>query len=374
MHRNYGSLLQNYSLLHTLAELGHEPYYIARYIWNKPKWTIPAPPYKNKKEAVLDFFKHPFKYFKTRRDYQWKLYNEYLRPWNMQMFYKKYIWATDDLYNRQDFLANPPEADCYICGSDQVWWPDDKPEVFLDFAPKGRRIAYSASRAWADTTEKWYEVARKELPYFAGVSVREEEGVPVTAKAGRNDTVVAIDPVLLHDGDWYVNRFKLASGNHSKPYILLYVLNVEHLESIPFKELEEYCRKNSLRLKAVAAQGAERVIPQKYLTKANPAEFLQLVYNAQAVVTNSFHGCVFSLVFNRPFAAILQTGSTTSQNTRFMTLLSRCHETQRIVNSANAMNMFEKLLRQKPDQAISFIEKWRAESLTFLRDSLEKIK
>lgn len=374
MHRNYGSLLQNYSLLHTLAELGHEPYYIARYIWNKPKWTVPQSPFKNKREEVLAFIRHPFKYFQTKRDFQWKLYNEYLRPWNMQEFYKKHIWATPALYNRKKFLEHPPEADCYICGSDQVWWPDDKPEVFLDFAPSGKRIAYSASRAWADTTEKWYEVARKELPHFAGVSVREEEGIYVTAKAGRNDTIVCLDPVLLHDGEWYVKQFGLTNTPPSKPYVLLYVLNIEKLEQLPFREIEDYCKRNSLQLKAVACQGAERVIPQKYLTKADPAEFLQLINSAHSIITNSFHGCVFSLVFQRPFAAMLQTGGTTPQNTRFMTLLSRCQEMQRIVDSSNAEAMFDKLLTLQPVQALTHIESWRNKSIEFLKTCLTKIK
>lgn len=371
VHRNVGTLLQHYSLLKSIEELGHTPYGITRYFRQRPKWEKPISPLKNKLSAFLRLLKEPRKLFEDYAAYKEARYFEYDRPRSFQKFYDEHIPSFKGYYNRKDLLENPPEADCFICGSDQVWTPEGRTEIFLDWAPRKKRIAYSVSRPWAKTTEKWIAEASMELPYFTAVSVREDEGVDIVKRAGRDDAFVAIDPVLLHDANWYNSNLKLRTTKQN--YLLLYVLNLTSLDSIPFDSICEYCRRNNLKLKAVASQGAEKVIPKKYQVKADPVVFLNLVKNAACVVTNSFHGCVFSYVFNKPFAAMLQEGYTKAENARFMTLLERCNEVCRIVSKTDAADKFSYLLKTDSSDVQHRIAEWRQNSISFLKTAFNSI-
>lgn len=371
VHRNVGTLLQNYSLVEALVELGHDAYNISRFFRMKPQWNKPKAPYVNIFDALRKFVKSPGGFIREYKDYKHRLYYDFERPWSFKTFYESRVRNSGTLYNRKTFLETPPPGDCYICGSDQVWTPADRAEVFLDWAPEGKRIAYAVSRPWAKTTDEWLAVAGKELPYFAGVSVREEDGLEVVRKAGRSDAVVAIDPVFLHDDAWYTQKLGLTT--RQEKYLFLYVLNITSLDMIPFDAILQYCRSNNLKLKAIASQGAENVIPRKYLVKADPVEFMNIVKNAACIVTNSFHGCVFSYIFKKPFAAMLQEGKTLAENARFKTLFNKCDEVYRIVSKNQATEKFSELLKMPPTAAQAKIAEWRDSSISFLKKAISSI-
>lgn len=244
-------------------------------------------------------------------------------------FAQSEISISDGHYScHEELVANPPEADAYICGSDQVWGlPLNTPDAqswYLDFGdPNVRRIAYAAS-AGRDLSER-------ELPRFAelvgkldAVSVRERT-LADTCKQLGIEAEVTLDPTLLLEASEYR---KLAdhveeSIRPSVPYLFAYVLNVETADDIHWKNVSAFVRERCLDVVPVYSSGyiaAHNVISgyERYLPTIY--QWLRLVDGANCVLTTSFHGTVFSILFEKPFIVTPLAGRAAS-NDRLVSLL-----------------------------------------------------
>lgn len=348
MLRNYGTLMQCYALQTVLKRLGHKPVLIQR---------LHAKECKGRKavlQQLLTDTAHPVATLRRMRDLA-----------AFRSFRKCHITATPKCYTDKELASSPPAADCYLCGSDQVW-SHCGAAAFLSFAPAGKRIAYAPSAPWAECDDAWKRMAAEHLPHFAAVSVREDAGAELCQALGIPATV-AMDPVLLLDAGDYAPL--MPPPRQPKPYLLVYALNLGSRQDIMWDEICRYAEERKMKVAVIARQGAGQHFPADMVQDPSPGEFLRLFADAACVVTNSFHGTAFSLLFGKPFAAILQQGKSAAQNPRFLTLLARTGQQHRLLRQADDL---PQLLQTPCSPALPELESWRAKSLTFLQAALDK--
>lgn len=198
--------------------------------------------------------------------------------------------------------ADPPVYDVYLAGSDQIWNPyifqnrQFDPAFFLTFAGEGRRAAYAPSLGVPELPEDKAAELRALLKPFSALSVREKRGQALLRRAAGREAQVVLDPTLLLTGEQW-GELAAAPGRRG-PYILCYFVS-EPGETVPYAQ--ELSRRTGWPIVQLA--GARRKIPgaAEVVFDAGPKEFLGLFQHAACVVTNSFHGAVFSLQFQRPF-------------------------------------------------------------------------
>ncbi len=285
---SYGSILQTIGLKNTLLELGNESFVII---------DRPAPA-ANRKRTTL-FTKNPKQLFKNiYQRFIWKkLQKKYV---NTLEFIKTNVDVL--YYNDSSTLAkNCPKADYYIAGSDQIWHPVKcSSTFFLDFLPNDiKKISYAASMGVTEIPEKnkgrFFEYIKK----FDAISVREKDMLPILQAHTDKTVAVYIDPVFLRaKEEWrtYSKTYPI-----KKPYILLYTIYWDKKLNNKLKKL----RKESKIDIVAVCDSFSYVYANHRIYDADPAQFLWLVDNAEAVVTSSFHGVAFSLIFNKKLAAII---------------------------------------------------------------------
>ena len=298
---NYGASLQAYALQQYLLSLGHDveiidykPDYL-RVHYNF--WYVPENSHyyrKAKKSRLFRFL--VCCYFAPTR------FATYGRKLQFDAFTRKCLHLTKIYLSYQDLIDNPPAADLYIAGSDQIWnckLPNGKdPAFFLQFGDRGiKKISYAASFAIPQIPESQKMIMHDWLKSLDAISVREKTGLNILESFNIRGAVV-LDPVfLLTKEEWY--SF-IQSGRIMKSrYILVYDLypDDEHI----LHEARRLAVKYDLRIIAVDALSKCRYA-DKSISNAGPKEFVNLIANAEYVITNSFHATAFSLIFNRKFS------------------------------------------------------------------------
>lgn len=199
-------------------------------------------------------------------------------------------------YNNMDEVVKAGYSDM-VCGSDQIWNPDITngidPLYFGDVLGVKNKIAYAPSIGKAEYLKEDEIKAANLIKNIDYVSVREEKSVAYIEKISGKKVTNVCDPVFLLDKEIYKEIAKPIKCK--KPYLLVYsvISNTEMLNAAI-----EFANKKGLAVVEIC-QNAKRGFKHVQLTAASPEEFLGAIKNAQYVVTNSFHGTAFSLVFNK---------------------------------------------------------------------------
>lgn len=210
---------------------------------------------------------------------------------NLQIKLSKSYTGIDELY------ATPPEYDLYISGSDQLWNPGQPyclEPYFLTFAPVDcMKISYATSIGITNLTEREKNKFKTWLSSYTAISVREKQAKSLLESfIGRTDICQVPDPTFLLSLEHW-NNIAIKPLNKEK-YLLLFTLNWS-------QQLLEYslrlCEECGLSL-VVLAQKQPKYSGQKYIpvTDAGPKEFIGYIANADMVITDSFHGTVFSII------------------------------------------------------------------------------
>ena len=366
---NYGSLLQNFALQRYLEKMGLFPFLIRQEEISQPI---------SFREKIKFYLLHPLQLFrrlfqKPAREAEEKAQRiarfnrEHPRPF--ESFISKHLNTTPITYDRVTLREHPPEADVYLAGSDQIWTLDDFDKL-LNFAPPGKRIAYAASANWGKQSKRWFIEARKELPYFTGISVRETEGREICQKAGMEQVEVVLDPTLLLDPSEYTSLVTAQSAYLPPDSILGYFLNTDALTEIYWNQILDSFKGNPLRI--IPLQGTELCIPEDSIITPDPYEFIQAFKEAKNIITNSFHGTVFSIIMRKPFLSILQAGDTAIHTTRFFSLLKSLGLEDRIYAPERG------LMREQMEQKIQWeavenrLEQLRGHSAEFLEKAIQQ--
>ena len=318
---NYGQLLQCYALQKYLRDLGHEVYLI--------KYNFRSDLKKN--PLLIKVIKALNPYFLIRFLLQKKhkkqiMYEELKNNRKFNEFREKYINFSEKQYNSYlELQHNPPEADCYIVGSDQVWNYKylDIPRsasyrpMFLDFGNENiKRLAYAASWGVKELPEEIIKVLNPLLSKFNYIGVREQSGIELCSQCGRDDAEWVCDPTLLLPAEKYREIYENEEIRKPKDkYLLLYLLN----NRFSFDKQKVYEFAKSKELEVVYITGNGMVDKHKKFFATIP-EWLYFVDNAEYVITNSFHCGVFSTIFNKKFGIVPLCGNDEGMNARFDSL------------------------------------------------------
>ncbi len=280
---NYGQLLQCYALQRYYISNGDTPFLI-RYDGSEKAegYTIDYSEIPDKEAVKRSIIERDFDGFRD-----------------------KYIYKSDRVYHFYNELKqDPPKADMYVVGSDQVWNLGFNKELlcprahafFLDFGAKDiPRHSYAAS--WGQFGKKEILEIRDEisplLAKFERVTVREESGIERCKLCGRNDAERTNDPTLLLDADDYRKLYiGEAISKREKPFVLVYWMKTGR--DFPFYEATKWADSKGMDLIYVTGNHRFDGLPSN---NATIPEWLYYMDHAECVITNSFHGCVFSSIF-----------------------------------------------------------------------------
>ena len=339
---NYGEQLQNYALQEYLREHGHEPFLI-RYDYDNDTIYGSRPLHVRLLRACNP--KRLIRHFKVRKNNKERIKDSLEHPRGFEDFRDQYL-SMSRVYSSIDDLRNdPPEADMYITGSDQVWntyegglieMRNRLSAFFLDFGPEDvKRISYAASWGRNEVPEDEKEFIRPLLARFDKVSVREGSGMDLCRQMGREDAVLALDPVLLHGADTYRKLYRGNVQDNKAKYLLFYYLNNDG--SFDMQAVFDWASKMNLKVVYVTDDWHDD------LTRSFPgvAEWISLIDNAEYVVTNSYHCSILSVIFGKRFGFIKRSGIYSGMNTRMDTLFEICGIDPRYV-SGDDLNALER--------------------------------
>lgn len=296
---NYGASLQAYALTTYLKTQGHDveminylPSYQTRmydYMWVNPESKVS-------------------KYMVTRWIYRVAKFAQRMTTLGRKKVFdefnfKKLPLTSECYHSFEDLKKNPPKADLFIVGSDQVWnvlYDAGKdPSFYLEFVNEGKKASYAASFSFLDIDDDNRKRIAKSLSTFDGVAVREYQGCKLLQTMGI-DGIWVLDPVfLLSVEEWnnFVNRESYDYAELLKePYLLIY--DFEGNEDIKAFAIE-YAKRNDLKIYAITDKYPLRYADKNFKT-AGPVDFVRLIANSKAFISNSFHGTAFSVIFHKP--------------------------------------------------------------------------
>lgn len=340
---NYGGILQNYALQQVLIQLGHHPITIDHYKpYSRCRWLLGRIRHFGCSANV------PFPYYGR------------IGSKKMLEFAFKNIKRTKSVKDVTPGLIAEYNLDAIIVGSDQVWRKKYNPNVdisFLSFAQEKdiKRLSYAASFGideW-DYTEIETNKCKKLLAKFDAVSVREESDVTLCNNNLNVKPVHVLDPTLLLDSTHYV-KFFVKRYIPNEPYLFAYVLDVDN-EKLNF--IQQVSKQKQLTPIVMSAENNARNDDciEKWLT---------LLAHASFVITDSYHGTLFSIIFKREFIVI---NNKKRGSSRFQSVLSTFGILERLMD-INYIDLEPKHINWEIISSILFAE--RIKSIDFLKKSL----
>lgn len=218
-------------------------------------------------------------------------------------FRRDRVHLSKDYPSVEMLFSDPPAADFYCVGSDQVWnylYNDGVlPEYYLQYAPKDKKKFSLASSFGIDQIEDSSRGAfiKKYLDEFSLITVREKSAVHILDELGFTQKHQILDPTLLLDKETWITKLALKKPVDYK-YVLVYQLN-------PCKEMDEFAkaiaRKKQCRLIVISNNIRMSIAGAEIIGSPAVEQFLSLILYADCVITDSFHGTAFSLNFNKDF-------------------------------------------------------------------------
>ena len=364
---NYGGLLQNYALQQVLRSLGHDAYTIDKVFFQY-----------NVKWSTLLLWKIK-RYIRKILGIEFSISkNQYcIIKKNCTNFVKENINVTKKFENNKELksIIKKHKFDAYVVGSDQVWRSSFANNIyndFLDFCQDKKelkRIAYAVSfgiTEWEFNEEQTQECSRL-AKLFDAISVREDSGIALCKEHLDVDAIHVLDPTLLLEKEDYIKLVEKAKEPISGGNLFCYILDNKDSIENGIKEIEQKFSLKNFQVKAKNNKWTlkhgenikDRIIP-------SPTKWLRAFMDAEMVFTDSFHGCVFSIIFNKPFWVI---GNKERGNARFDSLLKQFNLESRRVDIKEIDNI--DLTTPIDWHKVNTIKKeWQEKSLNFLKENL----
>lgn len=220
-------------------------------------------------------------------------------------FTSKYLRLTKRYCSYNELKKDPPLADVYVAGSDQIWntlFENGRDKAFYcDFGEQQiKRISYAASFATPTIASGYEDFVMNELKKMDYVSVRERLSLPLLQKLGRADGVAVCDPVFLLDEHYWTKMVEQSDYVIPKEkYILLYLT-----DKSPILELIAMEIRHITGFKVYVVGSIDTSYSDKDLTYASPFDFVGLIRDAQFVISNSFHAVAFSIIMETNFCVV----------------------------------------------------------------------
>lgn len=321
---NYGAVLQSYALQRTISELGFDSENIDYQC-----------DYINERYALLHFdsmyqLLSDICYFKDHLSKKYKF----------EKFRSKYLQISKERYDQKNIWLANEHYDLFITGSDQVFnytnTNFDK-TYFLDFVNNAdKKFSYAGSFGISSIPKDYEDEYRKLLTDFSRLSFREKTGVDIYRNLMGIDAEVAcvLDPTLIAPMECWNFEEKYETP---QKYILVYMLE-RSAKMINFvKILQEKTGYDVVYIGSLT-RSHRQGMNADYRGDIAPQEFVELFKNADYIVTNSFHGTAFSIIFEKTFFVEKLKGNTCT-NDRFTSLLSQIGLESRIIELNDNMDI-----------------------------------
>lgn len=328
---NFGSALQTYATQYTLEKLGYDArifeiksvhrnifikkllYYAGRLFDSvEAKYLFANLTSRSRKSVSvsLDQFAQDMKV-------RHQMYDDFNKKWNKML---PTVNGWDELKKQAS------EMDAVVVGSDQLWRPSNIVGCYytLEFVPDNvKKISFSTSFGVPELPARLHKHANKYLSRIDYISVREDSGADIVKKESGKDATVVCDPTMMLTADEWMHIQEENPFAEGK-YILMYLMgdNPEQRDFVKALSKQTGCRIIGLLHGATYISYDEDVVDEKPYN-VGPAEFINLIRNAEYVCTDSFHCCVFSILNSTKFFAFRRwpDGSKFSANDRLYTLL-----------------------------------------------------
>lgn len=343
---NVGSNLQAIATSDVLKEAGHDPVlinYIPPRVTYKRYWEYARRSIKSFVWQILNF---PFTYLLNKK---------------FEAFQKKHCAITKPIYDTDDFQSVLPKADIYMTGSDQVW--NFKHNEGFDYhyffkGIEGRKVSFASSIGMDSLSQKESEILGKELVQFEKITVREDKAVDLLKGLNINSEQLIDPTLLLTSNDW---KKYMTNKVLNRPYVLVYhPYNIADIDAI-YNVARKVAQHKNLLVVAFTWGYKHIKLADKTIFNASSGDFLSLMYHADYIVTNSFHGTAFSINFNKPFW-----------------VLAPSHFSSRITSIGRLLNIEDRFITSTPtedaiDKLIDYesvnkiLAKERKRAMTFLK-------
>lgn len=353
---NYGSVLQAYALQSRLKEFGTEPTIVIKSTNKSPSWLY-------RLYSLLQVLK-PVKHYSIIQRIKKRLHIRRYAEKNRKL--QKFINDNISFLRIDDensFLVNTSSDDVFLVGSDQIWSMALSPlsEWYtLHWAENSvnRKYSYAASIGLDSLTEDQKMTYSKELKKFEVISFRERQALNLLSPMFPEKVRQDLDPTLLYDGVFWR---KLKSPKLvQEPYVFVYMLRPDENVIRLSKKIanERKCKVVYTGLLADNYNGVTTVCD------AGIAEFLSYIDNADVVIANSFHGTVFSVLFEKPFLSV-KVESTSSRVESFLSMVGLMSQYVKNVNQNYSLSVNFTNVRQ-------ILEKERQKSLNYLQSICQR--
>lgn len=363
---NYGGILQAYALQLALKKLGHDSYTINR---NTEAMSLKLKVLSYTRRSLLKFL---FAKDVVVRTWPTKQEEKVIRQ-HTDCFIKENIQLTSLFTSEKDFKKIASyEFKAFVVGSDQVWRPKYSPILenhflkFLGSDKESKRIAFAASFGvdnWEFSSRQTKNCA-KLAQQFNAISLREDSGVELCKEHLNREAEICLDPTMLIDKEAYVELVEKDKTPQLPGTLLNYILDLTPDKKKILDLAEEELKSKPV---SIMPKGIFREVGKKNLKDCvcpPVTNWLRGFMDAEFVVTDSFHGTVFSIIFNKPFLAI---GNVKRGVTRFSSLLKILGLEDRLVlkydesileKIKEPINYKEvnKLLEEKKKDAYNFLE------------------
>ena len=349
---NYGSSLQAYAIKKVYNNLGAECEII----------NFRTPIQKDQYAPLTK--RKGFKYLLKNAFFLLTLPVRKRKYFNFEEFISKYLLTDGKEYSSlEQLMIEPPEYDLYVCGSDQIWNTaprDASMAYFLPFA-NGKKVSYAPSFGQIGEIKHKDEIAEY-LNSFDMISVREQRGKELVRALTDRDVPILVDPtLLLNKEEWdELSNFKPIDGK----YIFFYSL---FSTKAMIKEVKEIARKLGLKV-VVSNISNQNDLFTGFAQQcdAGPKEFLGLIKNAELVVTSSFHGSVFSIIFGKPL--LVYEGM---KDKRISTLLKTVKLEECAFKCGEGAQKASSALSRDMSSAREYIETEKKRSFEYILNTLE---
>ncbi len=354
---NYGANLQAYALCKAIKQLGH-PVELIDYV----------PEIISSGSKLKDVYRRAFRTFIS-----WKVPKD--KRNGFRDFTRKYCFLSERKYrNLNELNQNPPAADVYMSGSDQVWNTNIFhgalfPAFFLGFGPASKkRVSYASSFGTHEPDLSLKSEIIDLLKQFSSIAVRENSGVDVIHNMLGDDTDVSavLDPTfLLQDYE------DVMEPMDTQGMLLAYLFKPteEDVEC-----LRQTADKLSLKPALIWDERMARFLGIELVECHSPAQWLGAIKNADAMVTNSFHGTVFSILFQHSFVSLLSNDkNVANRNTRVLDLSAKLG-VKKNVTASRDLDSWLAILKEPVSwtEVGQNLSNEREDSLAYLRSAIQK--
>ena len=356
---NYGALLQAYALSKTINDLGFN----GEIIDFKEVPKIEFPKELIKKYGIIKGT------IKTVNRYRLGLYKIPTKERKFYKFYKKHLSMS-----KKEFFSlkniDKENYDAIVFGSDQIWNENLTDHAFFeymgDFGTDSctvKKISYAASNGRGEFSEERKDEIKRKLGEFSAISTRENSLAEyINENFSLNAKSVADPTLLLCADDWQKLESKLPKNLEKGKYILVYTFD----EPTTYETARAISKKKGLPIVNVRWCGRhKRFNDMIQMPDVGPKEFLSLIHNAAYVVTSSFHGTVFSLIFRKNLYVCVAG----EYNERIINLLKKLD-----LDKCELYNNHIAISEDKYESAYAELEEFRRESIEFLKGALENVR